>query len=428
MTDTPRHPLDDWLDTVRLLWPGAEVTAAPRGRAGRAARRSATRTFTVLLSSRNPKVLVPTDSRMLAIGAANRTTSADRLSRHYARGGLAGLLRTGLGPVLFRDTIIAGRPAGESVEDYLAEVAGEPVRVAISIGSARANRKPVLHVYTVRGREVGFAKVGSTPLANRLVRAEAGTLTTLAGRRLANLDCPRVIHHGRWQGCEVLLLQAMPAGRSGTAGLPVAAMRELAAVAPVGADAPAEPVALAESPWLAGVATRSATVDHGFAATLDDVARALVHRHPAARLQHGSWHGDWGPWNMSWHRGRPQVWDWERFAGGVPVGFDAAHYVAHPVLQHVGRREAALTALATSVPAAVADLLGCRPDRPETAAVVDAYLLEMACRFGADSQPEPADPIRRAAAWHLELAAARLGVGGGHGAPAAPDLPVGGTR
>ena len=57
-----------------------------------------------------------------------------------------------------------------------------------------------------------------------------------------------------------------------------------------------------------------------------DPAAALESRPARRRLAFGAWHGDWTPWNMASTAGGLLVWDWERFATGVPVGFDALHY------------------------------------------------------------------------------------------------------
>ncbi len=60
-----------------------------------------------------------------------------------------------------------------------------------------------------------------------------------------------------------------------------------------------------------------------YAASLDRIAQ----RHPHTVLDFAAWHGDWTPWNMAWRRRRVQLWDWERFEAGVPVGMDRIHYV-----------------------------------------------------------------------------------------------------
>ena len=43
-------------------------------------------------------------------------------------------------------------------------------------------------------------------------------------------------------------------------------------------------------------------------------------------LVFGTWHGDWGPWNCARTPGRLLVWDWERSADSVLLGFDLLHF------------------------------------------------------------------------------------------------------
>jgi len=396
----PARPLDDWVDAMGTLWPEAAVRVDRRPAGARIG--SAPRTYLVLPSARRPKVLIPAGERALAVATANRSSAADSLTRRLSRHGLATLLRLGMSWA-FRDRVtIHPAPTTTSIEDYLAEFIGEPVRLTVAIGSARANRKPVLHAYTAAGTEIGFAKVGTTVLANQLIRSEAATLQRLAEHGLTTVDIPPVRHHGRWHDHEVLLLGALPTGGHPPGVPPADAMRELAQIS---ATAP-EP--LAGGPWFTGLPDRVGRLDAELTIRIGELATALAKRHGETELAHGAWHGDWGPWNMGWHRGRPQLWDWERFGIGVPVGFDAAHYLAHPALARVGRRRAALAALAGPVTAAVTEMTGAQPDSAVPAAVIDAYLVELACRFATDCGPDPDDWVRRAAIWRVELAQHRL--------------------
>ena len=50
----------------------------------------------------------------------------------------------------------------------------------------------------------------------------------------------------------------------------------------------------------------------------------------------GAWHGDWTPWNMSRRRNRLQLWDWERFETGVPLGMDRCHNAVNAVCRRDG--------------------------------------------------------------------------------------------
>jgi hypothetical protein len=69
---------------------------------------------------------------------------------------------------------------------------------------------------------------------------------------------------------------------------------------------------------------------------------ARLGRRPPVSLQFGSWHGDWTPWNLTVANGRVRVWDWEKFQGDVPIGFDTIHYPVHGMsaLEHQTPRQA----------------------------------------------------------------------------------------
>ena len=52
-----------------------------------------------------------------------------------------------------------------------------------------------------------------------------------------------------------------------------------------------------------------------------------------ATLWFGAWHGDWVPWNMARHGDEVLLWDWEHYEEGVPVGFDALHFLRKAAAQ-----------------------------------------------------------------------------------------------
>ena len=85
--------------------------------------------------------------------------------------------------------------------------------VSTHLGAARANRKPVLQLLTPRGQTAGFAKISVNPLTRDLILAERAALDTLATASLQALTVPRVLHHGQWQGREVLIMDALPVWR-----------------------------------------------------------------------------------------------------------------------------------------------------------------------------------------------------------------------
>jgi hypothetical protein len=65
-------------------------------------------------------------------------------------------------------------------------------------------------------------------------------------------------------------------------------------------------------------------------------------------MSFGAWHGDWAPWNMTWAAGRIQLWDWEGYQEGVPLGFDLMHHTLQTAVVLNGEHPA------TAVPAVVA--------------------------------------------------------------------------
>lgn len=406
MTVREARGLEDWLTVLRLLWPAADITRGHRSAP------SSDQAFVVLPSARRPKLLAPLSPRRLAGEAVWRPSAADRPMKAAGRRLVAMAAGSRVGPVLFRDrvTIHQPDPMDGSIVGYLTEAVGEPVTVCISLGSVRANRKPVLQVHTTAGRLIGYAKVGISDLTSGLVRAEADALDGLARQSFKAFNHPAPLWRGCWRGLEVLLVSALPRQAGGPSEPPTAAMRELAS------HAGTTRLPLGSSAWLRRLGARFESVAHdGWRRRLRSLHEALATRHGAMTLTFGAWHGDWGPWNMSWLDDISQVWDWERYDRGVPVGLDAAHYRALPALLQVGDHGLATTTLDGPAARAVGEVLGKSAGSPQITAVIDSYLLEIATRFATDAGAvHHAQPTALAASWYLDVAAARLtpGLGG----------------
>lgn len=399
MTDRAR--LDGLLADLSSIYPGSAVTT------GRLRTDASARSFRLLPSRRRPRVLLPVGCagaarRAVLVGSANdgaRDTMLRRATAAVAAGPL--------GRAVFPGTVSV-RPVGtDSLETHLAAQVGASIRLSIHGGAARANAKPVVGVHRVDGAEVGFCKVGVTTLASLLVAQEVAALRRLAGAQLRSLTVPVLVHAGSWHGCEIALLSALRGDRGRGKMLPVAAMREVAGVAGTRVRS------LRDSPWAAAVHERSAAAAPEVTARVRRTLERLVERDGDESLVHGAAHGDWGPWNMSWSGDRALVWDWERFALDQPIGIDAVHFTAHARLRRVGDLRAAVAALhdaETAVCSVLRDWPGPAPSAaPGSAArtVVDAYLLDVACRFAVDANQVGSPPAARLAAWYLDVAAAR---------------------
>ncbi|MEU6410232.1 hypothetical protein [Microbispora sp. NPDC046933] len=191
----------------------------------------------------------------------------------------------------------------DTIETHLSDVLGRRMRVVVHVRPARrANRKPILEAYDESGL-AGFVKIGDSARARRLVRYESEVLRMLAGRPLKVVVPPDVLYHGEWRGLEVLMLSPLPVtSRRVPSRLLVSAAREIAAIRPY-----------------------------------DE----------AGSEEEAAWHGDFTPWNVAAAAdGRLLVWDWERFAVGVPLGFDALHHFFHRALRRMPPAVAARSCLA----------------------------------------------------------------------------------
>jgi hypothetical protein len=370
-----------WVDAVAGLWPDAEVGPVRNPRA--------VREFTFLPSADRPRLLLPT-GLPAAAAAALRRYSHDLGARQRATRAVAAMaVRAGLADRALRDRLYVSGD-GESIEDRLTELLGRRVVVSVSLGSARANRKPILHALTPRGEPVAFVKVGDTALARDLIEGEAAALRHLARRSLRALRVPEVVYHGDWRGLGLLVLSPLPTGALSfrpRRTAPVAAMRALTG------DTRRVPLT-ASTFW-----TRFYDVpldDPEQRRRLADVVARIGATYGADELEFGAWHGDWTPWNMAWHGSRVQLWDWERFDPDVPVGLDLLHYRLQAGGGYDRWPDATLV-----VPAGPAG---------RTAAItVELYLLEMSRRYLTAAQGVLGAPLRLQAKSLLDLLYANAG-------------------
>lgn len=363
---------DALVQTVQSLWPGAVASVS----SGRAAG-SALAEFAVVPHLRAPRLLVPARDPRAGAQALWRFNAASSFRETWGRTGLSAIVRSGVVRP-FRDRIAVEGSDDGSLADHLAGLLGEPVTFSLGIGTARVNRKPVLQVFGEDGRSLAFAKLGDSDQARADVRAEAGSLAALAGHSWRTLAAPRLLHHGSWNGMELLVMTALPTTPWHRPGaqwrVPVAAMAELAE----SFGEPSRP--LADLPWTAR--QRAIAADVAAAATAPAYAEeyaAAVHatlgRLAGTVWDVGAWHGDWTPWNMDRCRGRVQLWDWERFETGAPRGLDARHYCVNAVTRRDGTSpETILRGL---------ELAGASRTRPDSRShqLAALYLLAAAGRY-----------------------------------------------
>ncbi|GAA1735164.1 hypothetical protein [Luedemannella helvata] len=372
-------------EVLDLLYPGAGGEAAE---------------FLVIPDHRRPRLLVPADDRRIAAAAVRRYARPHSRLARLKRDAVVACLRTGASRLLLRSRVRVAAGT-DTIETYLREACGAGLRLSVHIGPARANRKPVLQLLAPDGTTVGFAKLGVGPLTRDLVRRETEALTRLATLPLGEVEVPAVRHAGRWHGHEVLVQSALPVWRSRAAWDPGRLARAMVAVAGAGGVADGD---LATSPYWAGLRERLAALGgQSDGAALRRAAHDLVDRAGATRLAYGQWHGDWAPWNMATLADRLLLWDWERFATGVPLGFDALHFALQRDLQATGFA-------VTRAGATVRDCVDAAPetlrpfgvtDRPTAHATALLYLVDLAARYLADRQAEAGARLGALGTWLL---------------------------
>jgi hypothetical protein len=382
-----------------------QTTAPPTGVPHSKARfctEEGTEEYVIVPHARHPRLLVPAGRRAAAAAVTGFHPGRSARARLLSHG-LAAALRTGTGQAILRDRLTV-HDAADTLRSYLAGVMGRGLAIAVHIGPARANRKPVVQLIGPDGDTIGYAKMGVGGLTCDLVRSEDAALRLLSETRLSAVRVPRVRHRGQWRGAEILVLEPLPTRRAARArgSLRSAAMLEVAAIGGL------QRRALTGSPYLQDLRRGlAALADRGapLARSLD----RLTARAGGTVLAFGAWHGDWTQWNMAPYRGTLLAWDWERFATGVPVGFDALHFHLQEAI--TARHEPpgqAVTGTFLAAPQIVqpfSSLGGTSYDgaRGQRAAKLTAalYLLQIARRYLEDRQDDAGAHLGRPAQWLL---------------------------
>jgi hypothetical protein len=372
------------LSTVGRLWPGHDVALVRNRRRDKSARE-----LIFVPSQASPRLLVPAGKPAAAASGLRRFSTALSSKERAIRlvGSVA--LRAGAEGLLSDRVRMTPRPGAEpSIEQHLSEVLGTEVVVGLGVGSLRANQKPILQAFDRRGRCVAYVKVGDSELTAGLVQQEGAALAELTKKDWRLLELPTLLHLGNWQGLELLVISALATAVRPSSGPllqpPLAALDELYDRFDEGT------AALGQTPYWQGLLDTAEQVDDArlrtaYKAALERVGES--HGDDLVRLT--AWHGDFAPWNLSTRGGRVQLWDWERFATGVPAGLDRVHYVLHTSTRaHGFSAEVIDTALAspfTHHPA-------CPPAAQELLGVL--YLASITARYLLGSQGDQGEVIR----------------------------------
>lgn len=405
LTGTEARLRTEYLSEVTgMLWPRPLRTSI--GRVDTAPGRLVGE-FVVVPNLRKPRLLLPLDAPRAAATAVRRYSEPRSRLASIRLELLALSLRFGVGRVLMPDRVqvrAAHDDPTDTIESYLSAALKTEVRVSLHIGPARANRKPVLSLLSAAGELLGFAKIGINDLTRRLVLAEGASLAELASVTWQYTTVPRVLHAGRWNDLEVLVLSALPVERT---RVPISAARLAQSMLEVAAVGGLTGHHLAVSPYWCSLLDRLDRLQPGpDADSLHEAAAVLADRGGAAQLRMGAWHGDWTPWNMASITDSVLLWDWERFTSPVPLGFDAVHFrLQQAVVRGGDDPRSAVAACVLAAPELLTPF-GLAPPEAELTALL--YLVDLATRYLGDGQAEAGARLGVLGQWLLPELLARV--------------------
>jgi len=375
----PNRPGERALSAARLLWPEpAKAVVAHRPPAGLEGR---VHIFVLVPGARRPWWLLPAH-RAAAAQALERIDVGQRSAIVWKA--LATAQRTGVLARIpgKRRLYVTVPPGSRTIESELARGIGDEVDVCVRLGRSRQNRSIVLRLIDGRDHTCGIAKLSTSDSGDLVLQRERQNLQRIADGLPHAITAPRLLHHGSWNGRDLMIMEALTAVSSPRARttLPLNQMLELAR------SWTAVSSRLSQTPFVQDQRRRADALPED--ATADSLRAAvdqLDQRWGARRLTVGSWHGDWVSWNMARTPQGIQLWDWESFAEGVPLGWDPVHYLAQDQRMHRGTDENAEDGWRVQAARLLRDALGLDDEAVE--ATLFGYLIELNLRYVEDRDP-----------------------------------------
>lgn len=308
--------------SVDLAWWGTVLGNAHESlthRRGRSARAigATDETYVLLPHRRDPRVVVDVSSPDALRDAVARF--ADR-SLPGAVGRAIPVMNEIIGR--FGSRWVVTRGVQPTLREHLSDVLQREVRLSIAVGPPRPNRKPVVRCFA--GSEmIAVAKLGPESHTAALVSNEADWLRALNDRPFEDVHVPELLYRGTYGSSELLVMSVLPLATETPAALgdmPAHALETLI-------DRFGTTHGLRESEYWKHLRARlHPAIDESWGARVQATIESTDSDPASEGLAMSFWHGDWSPWNVAPGTDRRWcVWDWERSAIGVPIGFDQLH-------------------------------------------------------------------------------------------------------
>jgi hypothetical protein len=305
------------------------------------------------------------------VGASRRATD-DRTRRRSLIDGLGALGLLVVTPFDRRRQLVL-QTTGESLVGHVRDQVDPSITDAIVMcGPVRANQKPVLQLLDRWGRTRAFVKVGWNTLTTSLLHDEEQALQHLATVDHMDMTIPRVLGSGSFGAGRWLAISPVGVRRRHSPSHETMLHSAMAIESSV--EQWVGP--LGDSTFAVELAQRSSALP-----SAAPVVAQLLEQNRGRTVTTGASHGDFVPWNILSGAPRPAVWDWERYATGIPAGFDRLHYSLQVELHRMKRSTPdAVTAVAGRLDQLLPEL-----DKHDADLSLDCYLADLMCRYEHDA-------------------------------------------
>jgi hypothetical protein len=371
------------LDVAARLWPEPAVASLRRHSSQTA------QEWLVVPSLRQPRWLLPADNKAAA-QALERHDLGQR--RQLLPALLASLYRRApLARLPLARVSVESHAGPHTIEAELSHLLGTAVDVCVRLGRSRQDRALVLRAIDQSGRTLGFVKMATTAEGERALRSEAANLERIASNDISPVIAPALIALDTWNGHLMLVMSALlpPEPGKQRTDVPEAAMLRFAA------SSGTARLPLQDSPFVARLrdGITSLPDDDRARSVLEAAFARLLERYGERQLTIGCWHGDWVPWNVAWAQEGVQLWDWEHYREGVPVGWDWLHFHAQQLRNRQATSEHSEDQWLAASRAYLRDAVAA--DADDAAALILSYLLEVNVRYRLDRRGARAAPMRQ---------------------------------